>query len=109
LTRSRDRYYGSCVTGVIKSKPVWLYQGALVGNGSTFPIKGDAETYEHFGWAVAAGYFGAGPQHDLPIGVPDENLNAGAVSMIFGGDEKPLSAADSRLLLQDDIYFSGKS
>jgi hypothetical protein len=46
-----------------------------------------AEKEDHFGWSLAAGDFGWGPEDDLAIGVPAEDLgsiNAGAVNVIYG-------------------------
>jgi hypothetical protein len=47
-----------------------------------------AEKEDHFGWSLAAGDFGWGPEDDLAIGVPAEDLglikDAGAVNVIYG-------------------------
>jgi hypothetical protein len=51
-------------------------------------IDGVSEREDHFGFALAVGDFGGGPQADLAVGVPDEDLagesNAGAVNVLYG-------------------------
>jgi FG-GAP repeat len=50
-------------------------------------VEDTAETFDRFGWALAAADFGGSPLADLAIGVPGEGVTGdhqGAVSVIYG-------------------------
>ena len=70
------------------------------------PIKGVAETGDHFGWDVAVGDFNGDGFDDLAIGVPGEDIgrntikDAGAVNVLYGGVDG-LSGYGNRFISQN--------
>jgi hypothetical protein len=61
-------------------------------NEATPGVPGDPESFDHFGQALAVGYFDGDAYADLAIGVPGENLespsavvDAGSVTVVYGG------------------------
>jgi hypothetical protein len=65
--------------------------GGLTSNGSTVVTRqfvGTSGNPDHFGWALAAGNFGNGPEADLVAGVPGADVgastDAGAFDVFYG-------------------------
>jgi hypothetical protein len=83
-------------------------------------ITGEAESGDHFGLALAAGNLGLSRHADLAIGVPGEDLrgnwvfvtppsvepDAGAVNVLYGGNEGMSSGGQHRWS-QNDFTFKG--
>jgi hypothetical protein len=62
-----------------------------------------------FGFSLAAGDFGFGPEDDLAVGVPGENSEAGAVNIIYGSAWGGLTYANAQLLQQGSNGLAGGS
>ena len=76
----------------------FLYQGSQ-------GIWNTPSDYERFGYALAAGNFGRGPQSDLAIGVPGESSTlwrSGAVHVFYGSADG-LTTANEQFLTLDSI------
>jgi FG-GAP repeat len=73
---------------VLDGSPTGLGASASVWTQSSSRIFDFAEKDDQFGTSLAAGDFGWGPEDDLAIGVPAEDLgsigDAGAVNVIYG-------------------------
>jgi FG-GAP repeat protein len=73
-------------------------------------IKGAAEAGDSFGFDVGAGDFGNGPQADLVVGVPLEDvgakLNAGVANVLYGG-AAGLSSTGNQYWSQDASTIIG--
>ncbi|MGD8244337.1 MAG: hypothetical protein PVI63_04005, partial [Anaerolineae bacterium] len=67
-------------TGLGVSPDFWYQDGTY--------IRDDAESGDHFGYALAAGDFDGNGYADLAVGVPDEHIDfvgdAGAVNVLYG-------------------------
>jgi hypothetical protein len=72
-------------------------------------IPGSAERFDFFGFSLAAGDFGFGPEDDLAVGVPGENGEAGAVNIIYGSSWGGLTYANAQLLQQGSNGLAGGS
>ena len=68
-------------------------------------VQDDAETGDHFGFALASGHFNDDEFADLAIGAPDEDLdqttNAGAVNVLFGWSSAGIVTAGGQIWHQD--------
>jgi hypothetical protein len=88
--------YGS-PSGVSTAGNEVLYQ-------DTVGVMGTAETADTFGHSLAIGNFGKGPQQDLAVGVPGEDVgsieNAGAVNILYGS-AAGVATQGNMLLTQD--------
>ncbi|MFO0588184.1 MAG: FG-GAP-like repeat-containing protein [Polyangiaceae bacterium] len=73
-------------------------------------VQGGVESYDKFGWALAAGDFNGDGKADLAIGVPyedvDGNDDAGAVH-VFQGTSNGLSPAFDPMFTQDSPNVAG--
>lgn len=73
--------YGTSVGGLdVAGNQYWNQDESGMG--------GDAETNDHFGWALAAGDFDGDGYDDLAIGIPDEDIgavvDAGGMMVMYG-------------------------
>ncbi len=78
--------------------------GATVWTQNSAGVLGRAGSLERFGEALAAGNLGKGPEEDLAIGVPGQNVGrapaAGSVAVLYGS-AGGLAAAGNQLWDQD--------
>jgi hypothetical protein len=74
-------------------------------------VVGRAERYDSFGWSLAAGDFGRGPQDDLAINVWSEGIGdikeSGAVNVLYGSSEG-LSGEGSQMWFGDSPGVPGQ-
>ncbi len=73
-------------------------------------VAGTAEAGDQFGYSLAAGNFGNGPQADLAIGVPFEDqaaTNDGAVNVIYGAATGGLGVAGNEVWSQGGEGVAG--
>ena len=98
------------VIHVIYGSPTGLTAvGNIVLTQNSSGIADQAEPYDYFGWALAAGNFGYGPETDLAVAAPGEDLNAedaGAVNVLFGSPAG-LGATGNQFWHQDSVGISG--
>ena len=72
-------------------------------------VVGRAEVYDSFGWALAAGDFGRGPQDDLAVNVWSEGSaiqESGAVNVLYGSADG-LTGAGSQIWFGDSPGVPG--
>lgn len=85
-------------------------QGAQTFAQDTPGILGASEPGDRFGAALIAGHFGHGPEADLAIGVPGEDVgttaDAGQVNVLFGGSDGLRTARDE-VIHQDSPGIQG--
>ena len=80
----------------------------------TSEVKGAAESYDRFGWALAAADFNGGGRDDLAIGAPGEDLaggadrDAGTVHVLYGSAANGLEATPDDLWSQDSTGINGE-
>jgi FG-GAP repeat protein len=107
---------GSARTGV-----AWVIFGTstgLSGTGSqvwsqdSTGIVGDSEPDDKLGWSLIGADFGMGPQSDLAIGVPFEDLSGtpdgGGVNVIYG-TASGLTSSGSQFWTQESVGIIGES
>jgi hypothetical protein len=94
---------------VLYGGPGGLIEGTETWSQGTFNIAGYPDNNDRFGTVLVAADFGNGPQDDLAVGVPLEDINgnrdAGGVNIIYG-TASGLEWGNNFLLSQDhpDIY-----
>jgi FG-GAP repeat len=82
--------------------------GADTRSQASVGIPGEPELGDAFGFSLAAGDFGFGPEDDLAVGVPGENNGAGAVNIIYGSQSSHgLTDANAQLLQQGADGMAG--
>lgn len=95
---------------VIYGSPAGLTSiGTMVFYQSYDAMRDLSEADDRFGWALAARNFGGGPETDLAVGIPGENLgvaDAGAVSVIYGSPTG-LTTTGNQFWWQDSPDISG--
>ena len=110
---------GDTISGQAAAGSVTVLYGSpsgLVTTGANFwhqavaGVKGDAETDDGFGEALAWGNFNGDGYDDLAIGVPGEDVdgvaNAGIVHILYGS-ASGLTASGDQLLRLDDPGMAG--
>jgi len=98
------------VVQVIYGSPAGLTAaGNIVLSQNFSGILDRVEAYDRFGWSLAAGNFGNGPEADLAVGVVGEGLgakDAGAVNVIYGSPAG-LTATGNTAWHQDKSGING--
>ncbi len=100
-------FYGS-QTGFDPSRTQQLGQGPCDGQPNCLDLAGEAEANEAFGFSLAAGDFNGDSYDDLAIGAPWAQMQAGEVTVAFGG-AAGLTAEDSQLWDQGNDDLTGQA
>ena len=93
---------------------IYGFRGGLFALGNVtwaqyrLGIAGEAEEFDNFGRALAAGDFNDDGFEDLAIGVPGEDTWAGAVNVIYGGPDG-LAVLGNQLWHQDSDGIAGEA
>lgn len=96
-------YYGLVLVGY--GTPYGIDSNPQVWDQDTPGIPDQRETYDAFGYALAAADFNDDGRADLAIGTPGENDDAGAVHVLFGSTTG-LTVTGNQLLTQNDSRIS---